>query len=766
MMFSVGSLLLLWSCLLLGLDLGSGACPSNCNSPTPRPPTPLPTPLPPTPLPTQQPTFAPIKASPSIPAGGQCVSPVQASSTLGCVDFVQTTMQALDLVASTIDAHGVGGDSDFLNQFFRPVLSALRQSLGQTFPGLNANVCFGNFRGSTITDAPMTGFNSALYVDKCTKVPVAADGEYMVFSFSIPVPMLSCDAFAASSKAGAMASMCMVLSLCGSDQLPTLGFAFDKGMFGCLFGNDALVAASGGISYVVSQISYQTMESTSTSLSISDNLEKSIVLYDTYGLVNAKVHANLATSMEFSLASDKIGLPPYLKLEGNLWLMVALFGDPQRSTVFAHTVTNFDSFLTGLRDDFSIAVTGQANLVFLLKEMSRGVFPDLKFNMGTASALISSATKANAGVEPGFYLYVQGNNLEAAIVTSIIKTILPLVDQIIDATFGKGATAAFVKYAAPDDTSSTKLGLGINAVQAGIYLQVPVGAAMKAIPPFNFIPGIEGFFGALEFDMRIRLSDGAVSFYVNYLMSGYMTLMWKDLLLVWNAAEKFFEDTGKVIAAVAQEALVFTEHEIEKCAEDIVNGVYEVEGELQNWAQQTIGICGSYEVDQKLPTSCPDGWDQDGAVCYEKCRSGFYGVGPVCYASCPAGWDDQGLVCAAHTYAPGSCAIQCKTHSDWSTTCDCPSNKPHNCASVCYENCRDGYSMPSSACGFCKANGSCPSGTTNVAGVCWKDSYGRGAGVPLGCSSGYENFLGICYASCKSGYSKVAGLPNICFAAC
>ncbi len=47
--------------------------------------------------------------------------------------------------------------------------------------------------------------------------------------------------------------------------------------------------------------------------------------------------------MELSLASDKI------KLEGNLWLMVALFGDPQRSTVFAHTVTNLNSFLTGLR---------------------------------------------------------------------------------------------------------------------------------------------------------------------------------------------------------------------------------------------------------------------------------------------------------------------------------------------------------------------------------------------------------------------------------
>jgi hypothetical protein len=135
--------------------------------------------------------------------------------------------------------------------------------------------------------------------------------------------------------------------------------------------------------------------------------------------------------------------------------------------------------------------------------------------MGTASALISSATKANAGVEPGFYMYVQANNLEAAIVSSILGTILPLVSYIIDAIFGKGATAAFIKYAQPDDTSSIKLGMGINAKQAGIYLQVPVGSAIKGIPPFNVIPGIENFLGALEFDLRVRLSDGAISFFVS-----------------------------------------------------------------------------------------------------------------------------------------------------------------------------------------------------------------------------------------------------------
>jgi hypothetical protein len=158
-------------------------------------------------------------------------------------------------------------------------------------------------------------------------------------------------------------------------------------------------------------------------------------------------------------------------------------------------------------------------------------------------------------------------------------------------------------------------------------------------------------------------------------------------------------------------------------------------------------------------STCSSDQDKDGALCYPTCRSGYYGVGPVCYASCPSGWDDQGLVCAAHTYAPGSCAIQC----DWSFNCGCPSNKPHNCASVCYENCREGYSMPSSACGFCKADGSCPSGTTNVAGVCWKDSYGRGAGEPMSCTSAQEYDSGLCYPACPSGWT---GSGPLCWEDC
>jgi len=33
--------------------------------------------------------------------------------------------------------------------------------------------------------------------------------------------------------------------------------------------------------------------------------------------------------------------------------------------------------------------------------------------------------------------------------------------------------------------------------------------------------------------------------------------------------------------------------------------------------------------------ACADNMDKDGALCYPKCKSGFHGVGPVC-------WEDKG----------------------------------------------------------------------------------------------------------------------------
>jgi hypothetical protein len=41
--------------------------------------------------------------------------------------------------------------------------------------------------------------------------------------------------------------------------------------------------------------------------------------------------------------------------------------------------------------------------------------------------------------------------------------------------------------------------------------------------------------------------------------------------------------------------------------------------------------------------SCPSGSEKNGALCYKPCKSGYKGVGPVCWSNkCPRGYDKCG----------------------------------------------------------------------------------------------------------------------------
>ena len=48
---------------------------------------------------------------------------------------------------------------------------------------------------------------------------------------------------------------------------------------------------------------------------------------------------------------------------------------------------------------------------------------------------------------------------------------------------------------------------------------------------------------------------------------------------------------------------------------------------------------------------CEDGLEYDAGLCYKKCDSGFYGVGPVCWANTPASWIACGMGAAANAQA-------------------------------------------------------------------------------------------------------------------
>ena len=136
---------------------------------------------------------------------------------------------------------------------------------------------------------------------------------------------------------------------------------------------------------------------------------------------------------------------------------------------------------------------------------------------------------------------------------------------------------------------------------------------------------------------------------------------------------------------------------------------------------------------------CADDEEQDGALCYKKCRKGYNGVGPVCWQK------------------------------------DCPDDKPLKRGLMCYEDCRNkgggwfnGSLLECAACnngwssdGFlgCKKPGGWKPAWPYREGRSQKgfDSYGRGVGKPLRVCSGEksEKDAGLCYKPCKEGFKGV-----------
>ncbi len=76
-------------------------------------------------------------------------------------------------------------------------------------------------------------------------------------------------------------------------------------------------------------------------------------------------------------------------------------------------------------------------------------------------------------------------------------------------------------------------------------------------------------------------------------------------------------------------------------------------------AQRRLTVAG---LEPRQRKKCDSGLEKDGALCHNRCRSGFKGVWPVCWASgCPAGMIDTGVACAKKTEprgagtVPGTC---------------------------------------------------------------------------------------------------------------
>jgi Calcineurin-like phosphoesterase len=215
------------------------------------------------------------------------------------------------------------------------------------------------------------------------------------------------------------------------------------------------------------------------------------------------------------------------------------------------------------------------------------------------------------------------------------------------------------------------------------------------------------------------------------------------------------------------------------------------------------GAARAEDEPRNVETTCNHGKEYDAGLCYERCRPGYDGVGPVCWGECPDGYTDDGALCRKdaviipqESYGRGAGSpLGCGASEEKDGALCYPECKSgyDGVGPVCWKKCPDGYKDDGAfcrrdvstknantkkcawydKCGLAADKGcsKCPKGYRNDGCTCWrdahifaKDSYGRGAGTALHtCGDGKEKDGALCYPECKSGHD---GVGPVCWKPC
>ena len=171
-------------------------------------------------------------------------------------------------------------------------------------------------------------------------------------------------------------------------------------------------------------------------------------------------------------------------------------------------------------------------------------------------------------------------------------------------------------------------------------------------------------------------------------------------------------------------------------------------------------------------TTCANGYEKNGELCYPLCRDGYYGNGPMCQIRCPEGFKDDQVSTCWKPVDYGRGAGYPWEFGDTPFSLDdarrrCQNANPQGCekyGEIIYPICNPGYT--NSGCCLCTVN--CPPGMSNSGAGCLKgNNYGRGAGEPMKCRDGLiHNGAGLCFERCPDGYSASSDADPVCWMGC
>ncbi len=170
-----------------------------------------------------------------------------------------------------------------------------------------------------------------------------------------------------------------------------------------------------------------------------------------------------------------------------------------------------------------------------------------------------------------------------------------------------------------------------------------------------------------------------------------------------------------------------------------------------------------------IGSGCAAGEEKDpnGLLCYPKCQSGMYGVGPVCWTACPAGFVDIGVSCAkpaptsdsGYSWKWGDTAFDFDTGPRARCEAVYGAGKCYRSGLIWYPYCKAGFSKV----GDLVCSPACPSGMRDDGAFCAKNTTTRGAGTPQQCPAGQQLDAGLCYPTCGPDFDSVG---PVCWGKC
>ena len=154
-------------------------------------------------------------------------------------------------------------------------------------------------------------------------------------------------------------------------------------------------------------------------------------------------------------------------------------------------------------------------------------------------------------------------------------------------------------------------------------------------------------------------------------------------------------------------------------------------------------------------STCAEGQERNGALCYPNCDEGFEGAGPVCWSRCPDGYTNDGATCRK----PGDIQAKQSYPRGAGQPMQCPAGTEQQ-AGLCYATCAEGWEGAADNCVQ-----DCPNEFRDDGLYCAKpEAYGRGAGYPAWDWDRCESIHGkdqcewsgaLIYPKCREGFHPV-----------